>query len=388
MVRGFRRVLATLALAATWLGLSLPPARADIVIGALLSLTGPTASLGIPARNTIELLPTKIGGEQVRWVVLDDASDPATAVRGARKLVDQEHVDVIIGPSNTPCSVAILDVAAETGTPFLSLSGSNAVIEPPEASRRWAFKMFPAERLATGQMAEHMKAHGVAGLSQIGFATGLGDGYFAAMRADAAARSIPILAEARYNPDDTAVTGQVLRLMQPQPGAVFVAASGTPATTPIIELRNRGFAGAIYTVMGIAGPDPLRVGGKALEGVLLSGVPVLTAEQLDDTSPSKAPAMAFITAYEGRYGPRSRNLFAATFWDAFLLVDAAVKPALAASQPGSAGFRTALRDAMEQVHGMPGAQGVFSLSPRDHSGAEPSSQVLIEIRDGAYRLVR
>ncbi len=364
------------------------PARADITIGALLSLTGPSASLGIPARNMIELLPKTLGGEAVRWVVLDDASDPATAVRGARKLVDQDHVDVIIGPSNTPSSVAILDVAAESGTPFLSLSGSNAVIEPPVASRRWAFKMFPGERLATGQMAAHMKAHGVTALGQMGFATGLGDGYFAAMRADAAERAIPIVAEARYNPDDTAVTAQVLRLMQPKPEAVFIAASGTPATTPIIELRSRGYAGAIYTVMGIAGPDPLRVGGKSLDGVLLSGVPVLTAEQLDDTSPSKAPAMAYIQAYEGRYGPRSRNLFSATLWDAYLLVGEGMRAALVAGKPGSAAFRTGLRDGMENVHGMAGAQGVFSLSATDHSGAEPSSQVLIEIRDGGYRLVK
>lgn len=385
MAMKHRTKIVTLALLAAGLA---SPARADITIGALLSLTGPSASLGIPARNTIELLPAMIGGETVRWVVLDDASDPATAVRAARKLVDQEHVDVIIGPSNTPCSVAILDVAAESGTPFLSLSGSNAVIEPLGGSRRWAFKMFPAERLATGQMAEHMRGHGVAALAQIGFATGLGDGYFAAMRADAAARSIPIVAEARYNPEDTAVTAQVLRLMQPKPGAVFVAASGTPATTPIIELRNRGYAGAIYTVMGIAGPDPLRVGGKALDGVLLSGVPVLTAEQLEDTAPSKAPAMAFIRAYEGRYGPRSRNLFAATFWDAFLLVGEGARTAVAAGKPGGAAFRTALRDGMEQVRGMAGAQGVFSLSATDHSGAEPASQVLIEIRDGGYRLVK
>jgi branched-chain amino acid transport system substrate-binding protein len=248
--------------------------------------------------------------------------------------------------------------------------------------------MFPAERLATGQMADHMKAHGVTSLGQIGFATGLGDGYFAAMRADAGERSIAIAGEARYNPEDTAVTGQVLKLMQGKPGGVFVAASGTPATTPIIELRNRGYAGYIYTVMGIAGPEPLRVGGKALDGVLLSGVPVLTAEQLAASAPSKAPGLAFIKAYEGRFGPRSRNLFAATFWDAFLLVDAGFKGASAAGKPGTPAFRTGLRDAMEKVQGLAGAQGVFSLSPTDHSGAEPSSQVLIEIRDGGYTLAK
>jgi branched-chain amino acid transport system substrate-binding protein len=363
------------------------PAHADITIGALVSLTGPSASLGIPARNTIALLPTDIAGQPVRWVILDDASDPASAVKAARKLVDQEKVDVIIGPSNTPSSVAVLDVAAETSTPFLSLSGSNAVIEPAQGARRWGFKMFPAERLATGQMAAHMKRTGIASLGLLGFATGLGDGYFAAMRADAAAQSVQVVGEARYNPDDTSVTGQVLRLMQARPAAIFIAASGTPATTPIIELRNRGYTGAIYTVMGIAGPDAIRVGGKALDGVMLSGVPVLTAEQLPEAAPSRAPALAFIAAYEGKFGARSRNLFAATFWDAFLLIDAATKPALAAGSPGSAAFRTGLRDAMEHVQGLAGAEGVFSLSPTDHSGAEPSSQVMIELRDGGYRLM-
>ncbi len=361
------------------------PCRADITIGALLSLTGPAASLGIPARDTIRLLPKAIGGEAVRWVVLDDASDPTAAVRAARKLIDEAAVDVIIGPSNTPNSVAILDAAAASGTPFLSLSGSDLVIDPPEGARRWAFKLFPGERLATGQMAAHMRAAGVTSVAQIGFATALGDGYFAAMRADAGA--IKIVAEARYNPSDASVTAQVLRVIQARPGAVFVAASGVPATTPILELRARGYAGPIYTVMGIAAPAALRIGGKALDGVLLSGVPVLAAEQLDDANPVKAPALAFIGAYEGSYGAGSRSLFGATLWDSFLLVDAAAKTALATERPGSAAFRTALRDAMEHVAGLPGAEGVFTLTPANHSGADPASQVLLEIRDGGYRSV-
>ena len=326
-----------------------------------------------------------MGGEAVRWVVLDDGSDPAAAVRAVRKLVEEERVDAILGPSNAPASIAVLDAAA--GTPFLSLAGSNAVIEPPEGARRWAFKLFPAERVATGQMAAHMKRTGAGPLAMIGFSTALGDGYFAAMRADAAAQGIPVVAEARYAPGDASVAPQVLRLLQAKPGAVFVAASATPATTPIIELRARGFAGPIYTVMGIAGPDAIRVGGRALDGVLLSGVPVLVAESLDDANPVKPAALAFIGAYEAKYGAGSRNLFGATLWDSFLLLDKAAGPALAATRPGTPEFRMALRDAMERVRGMAGAEGVFSLSPTDHSGAEPGSQVLIEIRGGGYRLV-
>ena len=365
---------------------SAAPAQADITLGAVLSLTGPGAGLGIPARNTIDLLPKTMAGEAVRWVVLDDGSDPTAAVRAVRKLVEEERVDAIIGPSTTPASVAVLDAAA--GTPFLSLAGSNAVIEPPEGNRRWAFKLFPGERLATGQMAAHMKAANAGPLAMIGFANALGDGYFAAMRADAEAQGITVVAEARYNPGDASVTPQVLRLLQAKPGAVFVAASAAPATTPIIELRARGYAGPIYTVMGIAGPDAIRVGGKALDGVMLSGVPVLVAEELTDANPVKPAALRFVGAYEAKYGVGSRNLFGATMWDSFLLLDGASKSALGAGAPGSQAFRTALRDAMERVQGMPGTEGVFSLSPADHSGAEPRSQVLIEIRDGGYRLVR
>ena len=375
-----------LLLAATIL-LAPAAARADITVGALLSLTGPGAGLGIPERNTIEFLDKTIAGQAVRWVVLDDASDTTAAVKAARKMIDEEHVDVIIGASTTPGSIAILDTIGAAGVPTISLSGSSAVIEPPEGNRRWAFKLIPSERVATAQIVEHMRASGRKTLAHIGFANSLGDGYIAALNAQAAPRGIQPVAEVRYNPADTGVTPQVLRLIAAKPDAVFVAASSTPATTPIIELRARGYTGPIYTVQGIAGPDALRVGGKALEGVMFSSVPVLIAEQIPDGNPVKPEAMAFVKAYEGKYGSGSRSLFGATLWDAFILVQAATPKALKSGAPGTPEFRTALRDAMEQVRGLEAAEAVFSLSPTDHSGAEADSQVMVEIRDGTYKLL-
>lgn len=379
------RTLAPLLIA--WLA-CMAPARAEVVLGALLSLTGPGAGLGIPERNTIDLLPRTVAGEPVRWVVMDDATDATAAVRSARKMIDEEQVDAILGASATPASVAILDVIAAAGVPAISLSGSSAVIEPPEGARRWAFKPIPGERIAAAQLADHMARTGRRTVAHIGFATSLGDGYIAALNAEAAARGIRTVAELRYNPADSSVTPQVLRLLAARPDAVFVAASSTPAATPILELRARGYAGPIYTVQGIAGPDTLRVGGRALDGVMFSAVPVLVAEQLPDTNPVKAPALAFVRAYEGKYGPGSRSLFGATLWDAFLLIEAATPRALAAGPPGTPAFRTALRDGMEAVQGLAGAEAVFSLSARDHSGAQADSQVMVEIRGGAYRLLK
>ena len=276
------------------------PARADVTIGAVLSLTGPGAGLGIPERNTIELLPKTIAGQAVRWVVLDDASDTTAAVRAARKLVDEEHVDAILGPSTTPNSLAMLDPAGAAGVPFVSLAGSSSVIEPPEGNRRWAFKLIPSERVATVQIVDHMLAHGWKRLAHIGFANALGDGYIGALTAQGRERGIESVVDVRYNPADTSVTPQVLRVLAAKPDAVFVAASSSPATTPIIELRSRGYTGPIYTVQGIAGPDALRVGGKALDGVMFSSVPVLVAEQIAPANPVREPALAYVRAYRGQ----------------------------------------------------------------------------------------
>ena len=377
------RTLAPLLI--VWLAAA--PARADVTLGALLSLTGPGAGLGIPERNTVALLPNAIAGQPVRWVVLDDATDTATAVRAARKMIEEEHVDAILGASAAPTSLAILDAIGAAGVPAVSLAGSSAVIEPPEGVRRWAFKPIPSERVAAAQLARHMARTGRRTLGHIGFATSLGDGYIAALNAEVAAHGIRTVAEVRYNPADSSVTPQVLRLLAARPDAVFVAASSTPAATPILELRARGYAGPIYTVQGIAGPDTLRVGGRALDGVMFSAVPVLVAEQLADDSLVKAPALAFVRAYEGKYGPGSRSLFGATLWDAFLLIETAAPRALLAGPPGTPAFRAALRDVMESLQGLAGAEAVFSLSARDHSGAEADSQVMVEIRGGAYRLL-
>ncbi len=363
------------------------PARADVTLGALLSLTGPGAGLGIPEKNTIELLPKSIAGQAVRWVVLDDASDTTAAVKNVRKMVDEEHVDAIVGASTTPNSIAILDAIGAAGVPAISLAGSSAVIEPAEGTRRWAFKLIPSEKVATVQIVEHLLKTGKKTLGHIGFANSLGDGYINALNAQAGPKGIQTVADVRYNPGDPSVTPQVLRLIAAKPDAVFVAASAAPATTPILELRARGYAGPIYTVQGIAGPDALRVGGKALDGVMFSSVPVLVAEQMPDASPVKGPALAFVAAYEGKYGAGSRSLFGATFWDAFLLLQAAAPTALKAGAPGTAEFRTGLRDAMEHVQGLAASEAVFSLSPGDHSGAQADSQVMVEIRGGAYRVL-
>jgi branched-chain amino acid transport system substrate-binding protein len=378
-----RALAAGLALAAA----SFAAQAQDIVIGSVLSLTGPGASLGIPERNTIELLPTSIAGRKIRYVVLDDATDTTTAVRNARKLVTEDRVDVIIGPTVTPTSLALLEVIGPAETPMISLAGSGVIAYPVEGNKRWSFKLAPNEPLMAARVFEHATNNNVKTIAYIAFANAFGESFTAEMRKVGELRKVQTVAHEKFNPTDTSVTPQVLKVLSLNPDAVLIAASGTPAATPVIELRRRGYKGIIYLNQGVANNDFLRVGGKELEGAVFSVSPVLVAEQLPDANPIKKVAMDYVRRYEAKFGPGSRTLFGATAWDAWLILERAIPIALKTAQPGTVEFRRALRDAMEQTKELVGTQAVFNLSPVDHSGGDQRGQVLVQIRDGKWKLI-
>jgi branched-chain amino acid transport system substrate-binding protein len=167
--------LAALLLAAT-------VARAEVKIGSVLSLTGPAASLGIPEKNTIEILPKTIGGEPVRFIILDDASEPANAVRAARKLVDEEKVDMMLGPTITQTSLAMLEVIAPAKTPMISLAGSSIIVTPPEGNKAWSFMLAPAETSMGHYIFRHMAKTGKNTVAFIGFNDAFGDSFLGEMR--------------------------------------------------------------------------------------------------------------------------------------------------------------------------------------------------------------
>ena len=379
-----RHTLPRLAALATLLAMPVA-AHADITVGAVLSLTGGGASLGIPQRNTIELLPREVAGQKIRYVILDDGTDSTKAVQAFQKLVNEEKVDFIIGPSVTPTSLAVLESAGASGTPMVSTAGSQSVIEPPTGGRRWAFKLASPESAMLAVPLDYMKAHGGKTIGAIAFATAFGDAFTAALESEGAKRSLKITGVEKFNLNDTSVTPQALKLMAAKPDAIFMATSGTPGALPVIELRNRNFPGLLIANQGVANPDFLRVAGKAAEGVVLASSPVAVAEQLPANHPMRDGAMAFVNVYEAKWGANTRNLFGATTWDAYLLFAAAVPTALKVAQPGTAAFRTALRDAMETGGEVKGSAGIYKMTPTDHNGTDNRSLVMVVVKDGLWK---
>jgi branched-chain amino acid transport system substrate-binding protein len=361
-------------------------AAAQIKVGVSVSATGPAASLGIPEKNTISLLPKTIAGKTVEYIVLDDATDPTTAVKNARKLVSEDKVDLLIGSTVTPNSLAMTDVAAESETPMISMAASASIIEPQDAKRRWVFKTPQNDSHMTTAILSHMADNGVKTVGFIGFSDAYGEGWYREISKLADVRKIKLVANERFARPDTSVTGQILKILSANPDAVLIAGSGTPAALPQKTLKERGYKGKIYQTHGVANNDFLRVCGKDCEGTWLPSGPILVAEQLPDSNPVKKSSLTYKSAYEKAYGAGTVSTFGGHAWDAGILLANAVPAALKAGQPGTPAFRKGLRDAIENTKEVAGAHGIFNMSPTDHLGFDQRSRVMVQIVDGKWKL--
>ncbi|MBX3606001.1 MAG: ABC transporter substrate-binding protein [Piscinibacter sp.] len=361
------------------------PALADITVGVTVSATGPAASLGIPEKNTIELMPKTIAGQKVNYIVLDDGSDTTKAVANTRKLITEDKVDIVLGSTITPNSLAMLDVVAENQVPMISMAASARIVEPVDAKRRWVFKTPQNDIMMSLAIATHMAASGVKTVGFIGFADAYGEGWFGEFSKVAPLKGLQIIASERYARTDTAVTGQVLKLIAAKPDAILIAGSGTPAALPQKTLKERGYTGKYYQTHGVANADFLRVGGKDVDDTYLPAGPVLVADQLPASHPVRKSAQAYVQAYEAAHGKGSVSTFGAHAWDAGLLMTAAVPAALKKAKPGTPEFRVALRDALEQLRDVAGAHGIFTMSPTDHLGLDQRAYVMVKIVNGAWK---
>jgi branched-chain amino acid transport system substrate-binding protein len=379
------KLLAALAAPALVLGATQAAAQ-DIKVGVTVSATGPAASLGIPERNTFALMPQTIGGRKVQYVILDDASDTTSAVKNTRKLISEDKVDVVVGSTVTPNSLAMIDVVAEAETPMISMSASSRIVEPVDAKRRWVFKTPQNDQQMAVVIVGHMLSKGIKSAAFIGFADAYGEGWWNVFSTIAEGRGLKVVANERFQRTDTSVTGQVLKIIAAKPDAVLIAGSGTPAALPQKTLKERGYGGQIYQTHGVANRDFLRVCGKDCEGTWLPAGPVLVADQLPADHPVKKSAQAYVDAYEKAHGKNSVSTFGAHAWDAGVLLQAAVPVALKKAQPGTKEFRAALRDALEGVKNAAGAHGIFNMSANDHLGLDQRAAVMVQVVNGDWKL--
>ena len=365
--------------------LGLNAARADVTVGVSLPLTGPTSALGIPAQNGIKLWPTTVGGEKLHVIILDDATDPAIGVKNARRFITEDKVDIMMGSAATPVAAAMSDVATEGQTVQLMMSPANL----PPGKGEWSFRLPQSTAVMAIPIVEHWKKTGVKTYGFLGYADAYGEAWLTDITAAAEKAGIKRVAVERFARTDTSVTGQALKLVQANPDAILVVASGSGAAMPHKGLVERGYPkNKIYQTHGAASLDLIRVGGKDVEGSYVSSGPALVADLLPASNPSKPLGLRFISEYEKAYGKNSANQFAAHSFDAYLVLEKIVPMALKKGKPGTPEFRKALKEALETMGRTPVSQGVLNYTPTDHFGFTPETGVLLTIVNGDWKLVQ
>jgi branched-chain amino acid transport system substrate-binding protein len=357
-------------------------ALADITIGVILPLTGPASGLGIPINNQIKLWPTSIGAEKVKVIVLDDATDPTTGIKNAKRLVTDDQVDLIMGSVATPVAIPIAGVAAEAETVQLMLSPAAL----PPGKDTWSFRMPQSNAVMAHAMVGHMKKQGVKTVGFLGYTDAYGEGWLQDFTAEAGKNGIKVIATERFARADTSVTAQALKLVSGNPDAMLIVASGSGAAMPHKAVVERDFKGKIYQTHAAASRDLMRVGGKDVEGAYVVSGPAVVAEQLPDSHPSKKVALAYVAQYEKAYGAGSRNQFAAHGYDAFSVLENAVPIALKKAKPGTKEFRAALRDAFEGMGRTVVSHGVLNWTKEDHWGYTSETGVVLKVVNGDWKV--
>ena len=357
-------------------------AHADITIGVVQPLTGPASGLGIPVKNGIMIWPKTIAGETLKVVVLDDATDPTTGVKDTQRLVTEDKADVIIGSSATPVAIPMADVTAEAGTPQIATSPASL----PPGKDKWFFRMPQSNDVMAYAVVAHMKKQNVKTVGFLGYTDAYGELWLKALTAEAAKNGIKIVATERFARSDTSVTGQVLKLTSANPDAILIVASGSGAGMPQKAVMERGYKGKVYQTHAAATQDLMRTAGKDAEGTFVVSGPATVAEQLPDSHPSKAAAVAFVQGYEKVYGPGSRNQFAGHSADALTVLEKAVPIALKKAKPGTPEFRAALRDALEGMGRTVLAHGVLNWTAQDHWGYTTETGVMLKVVNGAFKV--
>ena len=375
-----------LMLGSALMGLAPAAARAQIYVGVIVSETGPAAALGIPQKNTLAQLPKEIEGQGIEYTLLDDATDPTKAVADARKLVAEKNIDVLIGSSATPATLALVDVAAETKTPYCAMVPTKSTVSPLDDKRRWVFKAPQDDAIMASAVFDHMKANGVKTVGFLGYSDGYGEGWLTAAKQAAKERGIEVIDVERFQRTDTSVDAQALKILSANPDAVLIAASGTVAVMPQKALKGLGYAKPIYQTHGISTMEFVRVGGKDVDGTIFPAGPVVVASLLPDSHPSKAIGLATIKAYE-ETNKTPFAAFGAHLVDCDSIMLHGVKAALEKGKPGTPEFRAALRDAVETTHELAANHGVYTYSPTDHSGLDKRSRVLVKIVGGKWTLL-
>ncbi|MPM52497.1 Leucine-, isoleucine-, valine-, threonine-, and alanine-binding protein [bioreactor metagenome] len=368
----------TLALAA-----GAAQAAEPIRIGAVLSVTGPAAVLGDPELKTLQLYVDELNakggvlGRKLELVHYDDGSDANKANGFAKRLIDNDKVDVVIGGTTTGATMSMVPLVTKAQTPFISLAGAVVVIEPV---KKWVFKTPHTDRMAAEKVFDDMKKRGLVKVALLSETSGFGQSGRKETEAVAAKYGITLVANETYGPKDTDMSPQLTKIKNTAGvQAVFVFGLGQGPAIVTKNYKQLGIGLPLYQSHGVASDEFLKLTGSAADGLRLPSPAQLIHEQLPNTDPQKAVVAAYDQTYKARYKSEV-STFGGYAYDALALAVDAIKRANGTD-------KAKVRDALESTKNLVATSGTFNMTPTDHMGLAASAFRLLEVKDGQWRLL-
>ena len=380
-----KKILGTAFLAGAMLASAVSAIAADpIKIGSVLSVTGPAAFLGDPELKTLQTYIDKINaeggviGRKLELVYYDDGSEAAKANGFAKRLIEADNVDLLIGGTTTGATMAMVPLVEKAGVPFISLAGAVVVVEP---AKKWVFKTPHTDRMAAEKVFEDMKKRGISKIGLLSESSGFGQSGRKEAQGVAARYGITMLADETYGPKDTDMTAQLTKIKgTPEVQAVFVFGLGQG---PAIVTKNYGQLGIalpLYQSHGVASNEFIKLAGKAAEGVRLPTPALLLEGKLAANDPQKAAVDGYNKTYRDKYKDEP-STFGGYALDALMLSVEAIKHVKSTD-------KEKVRSAIEATKGFIGTTGAFNMSATDHMGLDLSAFRMVEVKNGDWQVMK
>ncbi|OGU06975.1 MAG: ABC transporter substrate-binding protein [Geobacteraceae bacterium GWC2_55_20] len=357
-------------------------AAAPIKIGALFAVTGPAAFLGEPERNTAKMVVDEINkaggvrGRKLELVAYDTAGDATKAVQLATKLIKDDKVVAIIGPSTTGETMAVIPVAEKEQVPLISCSAGSKITDPV---KKWVFKTAQNDALAVGRIFEYLQKHKQTNVAILTVSDGFGASGREQLKAQAAKYGIRIVSDDTYGPKDTDMTAQLTKIRGSNAQAIICWGTNPGPAVVAKNARQLGVKTPLFMSHGVSSKKFIDLAGDAAEGVKLPSGKVLVSDLLPKSESQKKALVSFVKDYQNHYKAEGDH-FGGHAWDAVMLLKNAIERG--ADTPSS------IRNQLEKTRNFFGIGGTFNYSAQDHAGLGKDAFVLVEIKNRDWVIVK
>jgi branched-chain amino acid transport system substrate-binding protein len=374
----------SLAVAMSAGGVTTANAAEPIKIGAFLSVTGQMSPMGDPQKRTFDYMIDKINaqggvlGRKIEMITYDDGSEPEKATTFVKRLIENDKVDIIIGGSGTPTSMAVLSLIERAEIPYMSLGGGTGIGDPV---RKWTFKFPQSDRLAAEKVLVDLKKRGLTKIALLSENVGFGKSGHDQTLKLAPNYGIEVLVDEVYSPKDPDVTPQLTKIRGTAGvQALFIFGTGTGPAVATKNIKQMGLNLPLYQSHGVASKEFLKLVGSAADGTRLPAGAQAVAVQLPASDPQKKVVMDFKKEYEEHNKPLEVSPLPGHGLDALMMAIDAMKRCNCTD-------KAKLRDEIEKTKGFVATTGIFTYSPTDHMGLGLDAFHMVEIKNGDWVLV-